>query len=197
MDVNDIPLGKNARLAIVNVYMGDDKNGLISGLPERGLVQVRKNTRKYVGTPAGEAIKCSVNELVDGLESAGYVLVDAFRRTLPNKPPKKGNYKVARFVFCHPDYVQEHEAQDTEILKNLCETFLFRARIHLNPFFEGEDMPLEGFGSLSIDLDQKTPRLNPDGTPIMVWPEEKGVGVKVPLEGACDLFVESNQLVLA
>ena len=198
MDVNDIPLdGKNARLIVFNVYVGDDKNGHISALTEKSSVQRKEHARKYVGIPAGEAINCSVSELVDGLESAGYVLVDAFRRTHPNKPPRKGEYKVARFTFCHPDFVQEHEAQDIGVLRKLCKNFLFRVRLHINPFFEGEDSPVEGFGALSIDLDQRTPRLNPDGTPVLIWPEEKGVGTKVPLEGDCVLYVEGDQLVLA
>lgn len=195
---------QNARLISANIYLGEKQEKLISLFPEREVESKKENNRVYAGEFIGELEPCSVDMFVPELNASGYVLVDVYRKQYPNRL-MKGHYWIVKAVFCHPAFVRQDQLSK-DILDNgkryrmgihkLCQSFLFRARAHVNPFFDGGEEPVSGFKTLSLDFDRRIPRINPDGKPVMVWPGEKGVGDKVPLEGKYELSIDQVHMVL-
>jgi len=145
----------NARLISMNIYLGEKQEKMISMLPEKAEDE-KQHGRRHVGRFLGELEPCSIGDLQE-LNKA-YTLVSVYRKKYPNKPPMKGFYWVVRVVLCLNEFlVSEEVSKDIsenketywKSVSTLWQSFLFRTRAHINPFFDGEEDPIKGFGTVS------------------------------------------------
>lgn len=123
---------------------------------------------------------CSLVELLNKLEVAGYNMIDAFyqERIDPKDPNSKRIFHMVRFLFSYRGYVEpsdefrERRSAIWTELRNICQVALWRVKVFSNPFYkDGKEIP--GQRALSINLEARKPLFYPDGQPVMVWPKDK------------------------
>jgi len=120
--------------------------------------------------------KCSLVEILSGLESSGYVLVDgSCIERIDARDPDNKTYHMARFVFVHRRFANvspQFEAVRDVIrdeLDSICRDAFWRVRAFLNPFYgEGGEEVLDE-RAVSINLEVRLPLFHPDGTLVKVW----------------------------
>lgn len=142
--------------------------------------------------------------ILDGLEKAGYELVDAFFK--PRIDPKDIEpYQMVRFTFrskgtAKPSWeFKRKKDENRKEMESMCYFSLWRVRGFLNPYFQNEEV-VAGKNMVSINLEALTPRYNKDGTPFIEWLRDAG-GKKVgenanPITPNKKLIVEDNVLKL-
>lgn len=140
----------------------------------RGLARTREGRApRAAGTkvvPETELV--SLAEIPEQLEALGFELVDGHFEPRPGE--KRCSWKV-RYFFArkevghpiHPGFAHHRNAA-REGLGKLVRESLWRARAFLNPPAQEPTHP-EGWPILSVDADNRTARLQPDGSPVLVW----------------------------
>lgn len=140
----------------------------------------RKNNEGTGETAIPPTKNCSLIKFLDELEIAGYKMVDALYqpRTDPKDNSRKRKYHMVRFIFVRREYLEElpegfKNAQKNihDELRKMCKEAMWRIRVFLNPFFQdNEEVP--GHHALSINLELRTPLVQSDGQPVVVWQKD-------------------------
>ena len=151
--------------------------------------------------------KCSIVDTLDGIESVGYELVDAFHqeRIDPKDPTGRRRYHTVRFQFARSETAQisdEFKAIRDQIrneFQDICEVAQWRVRAFLNPFYRnGEEV--QGKNAVSINFEARNPLFHPNGEPVLVWrKDERGNRLgncPVPQRFNLVLSVVDNELKL-
>ena len=124
--------------------------------------------------------KCSLVELLEDLEAAGYEMVDGFykERIDAKDPRSKRTYHMVRFFFARREFMElfdEFKAVRDNIrteLQGICEGALWRVRSFSNPFY-GKGEEIFNQCELSINLEARQPLFRPDGQPVTVWQKDE------------------------
>ena len=151
--------------------------------------------------------KCSIVDTLDGIESVGYELVDAFHqeRLDPKDPTGRRRYHAVRFQFARQEVAQVSEEfkvirdQVRYELQDICGNAHWRVRAFLNPFYQnGEEV--QGKNAVSINFEARNPFFHPNGEPVLVWrKDERGNrlgNAPVPPKANRDLVVVNGEVIL-
>jgi hypothetical protein len=152
---------------------------------------------------------CALEQFIGEIEGTGYELVDAFyqQRIDPKDPNGKETYHMVRFSFARREEAGEISPESSQArnniraaLQGICEAAFWRVRAFLNPFFVG-GVPVDGQHALSINLEARLARFQPNGQPIMARPKDATGKVlssaPVPLKADFRLRVVDNAVQLA
>lgn len=110
----------------------------------------------------------------------GYQMVDAFyqERINPKDPTMRYTYPMVRFLFARHEYAEiADEFRSVRKVRNLqleelCSQAMWRVRALLNPYMRnGVEVPGQYF--ISIGLEARTPRFQPDGNPVVIWQKDE------------------------
>ena len=185
----------------VNVVPAILKERELEGLDERDERKAREGSGQLVIAP-------TENTSLRGFELAGYELVDAFYQ--PRIHPKNPQiiYHAVRFLFARHAYAHPSEGfsrgRDAicEEFRGMCQQAMWRVRAYLNPYFEGGER-VQGYYTVSINLEARKPFCSSDGKPIVVWQkDEEGNRLgdaPIPIKANHNLQIVDNvvQLVTA
>ena len=152
--------------------------------------------------------RCAVANILDGIESAGYELVDALyqERVDPKDPTGRRRYHMVRFQFAPRPAVQistEFKTIREQIrleFQDICETAQWRVRAFLNPFYQnGEE--ISGKNAVSINCEARNPLFYPDGKPILVWRKDErgnriGDAPMLPMANRDFLIANDGEVIL-
>lgn len=154
-----------------------------------------------------ETERCSLRELLGGLEVAGYELVDTlYQERIDAKDPRgKRTYHMVRFLFARHEFAEISDEFKTvrntarDALRNICETAFWRVRSFINTFYkDGEEVP--GFNAASINLELRVPLYQGNGKGLVVARLKnelgKSVGDPLPLRPDFNLRVVDDAVSL-
>lgn len=123
-----------------------------------------------------------IADLLNGLEEAGYEMVDAFHQPRLNRNNGR-TYHMVRFTFArHEDATPSEEFvalrdQYREAMREVITSAAWRVQAYLNPFFSNGEV-VEGQYAVSLNMVARVPLLLPDGSPVAQW-ERDDAGEKV------------------
>jgi hypothetical protein len=102
--------------------------------------------------------------VVDDLEAAGYILVEAIAQERLSNKAKAPPYAMVRYVFYRrelalrtPEF-RRYEANIMSDLREFLELALWRTRGFRNPYFQNDGTVLHGFYGISINMEARNPR---------------------------------------
>lgn len=130
-----------------------------------------------------------VQTLVD-LQAGGYRLVEKYyeeRETEPGKWSKK--YYLLTYVFARADGQPSFEFTSFMACLDVVVDTTWQVRVYRNPLFR-DGVAVPGEFTLSVNCHKRQPLYNDDGTPTLVWNDERTE--KVPLEPACNLVIDGD-----
>lgn len=128
--------------------------------------------KKCLNAPKGvEAIEptdnCSLGELLEGLETATFVLVDAWYEERRNASGDRDYYRLC-YIFVKKKYLKPNEEFErnreviTDDLEQLLNGALWHIQAHSNPYLENGQV-VEGSRAICLNAGVRTPLYRPDG----------------------------------
>lgn len=149
--------------------------------------------------------KISIEALPDGLEEAGYQLVDAFAQRRPSPHKAKPVYYTVRFTFAANEVATPSDAfkarrDDLRAeFRTLCLESFWRVRAFRNPFFEN-DTPVPDEFTVALNFEARVARLLPNGDPVVAWQKDvagnRTGGAPIQIEPDGFLEVQDGSVVL-
>lgn len=137
----------------------------------------------------------SAAKIIDDLERAGYVLTGGFYQNRPQAGDSRRVHYVVQFVFGRKGATTTVASSNLrEALQTLLDEAFWRVRAFQNPFYQGGTM-VDGAFAMSINLEARVPRFQPDGNPITARKKDsegRRTGLPVPIEPQGELFFLEN-----
>ena len=146
----------------------------------------------------------SLLQLVGGLESAGYVLVDGLYQARPNLNKPDQMYHMVRFIFARREHAEPSDEFMSvrplvrSALQDICTQAFWRIRAFSNPFYK-DGVEVEDVRALSFNFEARVPRFLPDGRPVVSRRKDENgrkIGEPIPLEPTSHLVAKDGSVSL-